>query len=492
MRKLIVQTLLLFAILAVAAWIIIIAAKPGPAGKIIMASGGANGLYHEMALAYKKELERFGVEVELRPEVEGTETLKGLLPQFKSDFKSYNDQNADIQAGFMKGGFSGSLQGRLATERQQMWHQRQVDHLRSIGRLFNEPLWVFCKPETQLKSLRELKGKKLYVGAKLSGARRVILHLLKANGVTEKNATFIDEDMAEDAAPLVANTADAAMMILPPESGKVQALLRNPQIRLMDFSAEADAYTNRFPALSKLVLRQGAIEFDPDIPGSDTTLLSTSAALVTRADLDPSLASLLAYAVIQNPKSGFDKAGDPILFFRAGEFPTGKDPEFQVSPDARSVYQNGEPPVLLRLLAPLNKQLGLPFGLAAVISENAGKSILLLIPLLSIVVPLIRLLPAIYHWSVRRRLLYWYRHLKALEDTIEDAPSPDQFSEKWAELDRIDRAVSKIRVPLYFSDRLYDLRGHIDFVRQRLVQPEASSHSLRRTLSSELASDKLY
>ena len=26
----------------------------------------------------------------------------------------------------------------------------------------------------------------------------------------------------------------------------------------------------------------------------------------------------------------------------------------------------------------------------------------------------------------------------------------------------------------------------------RLVQPEASSHSLRRTLSSELASDKLY
>ncbi len=28
--------------------------------------------------------------------------------------------------------------------------------------------------------------------------------------------------------------------------------------------------------------------------------------------------------------------------------------------------------------------------------------------------------------------------------------------------------------------------------RRKLVQPEASSHSLRRTLSSELASDKLY
>lgn len=468
MRRLVIQTLLLFAFLGVTAWIIIIAAKPGPAGKIIMASGGANGLYHEMALAYKKELERFGVEVELRPEVEGIETLKGLLPQFKSDFKSYNDQNADIQAGFMKGGFSGSLQGHLATERQQMWRQRQVDHLRSVGRLFYEPLWVFYKPGMQLKSLRELKGKKLYVGTKISGARRVILHLLKANGVTEKNATFIDEDMVEDAAPLLGGIADAAMMILPPESGKVQALLHNPRVRLMDFSAEVDAYTNRFPALSKLVLRQGAIEFDPDIPGSDTTLLATSAALVVRADLNSSLASLLAYAVIQSPKAGFDKAGDPILFYRAGEFPNGNDPEFELSPDARSVYQTGEPPVLLRTLAPLNKQLGLPFGLAAVISENAGRSILLLIPLLSIIIPLIRLLPAIYNWSVRRRLLYWYRHLKALEDKIEDAPNRNQLSEKWAELDRIDRAVSKIRVPLYFSDRLYDLRGHIDFVRQRL------------------------
>jgi hypothetical protein len=65
-------------------------------------------------------------------------------------------------------------------------------------------------------------------------------------------------------------------------------------------------------------------------------------------------------------------------------------------------------------------------------------------------------------------LLYWYRQLKALEDTIEDTPSPNHLSEKRSELDRIDRVVSKIRVPLFFSDRLYDLRGHIDIVRQSL------------------------
>ena len=190
---------------------------------------------------------------------------------------------------------------------------------------------MFYKGPRPLKSLRELRGKKLYVGTKVSGARRVVLHLLKANGVTDKNSTFIDEDMTGDAAPLLSGSADAALMILPPESQQVQDLLRNPQLRLMDFAAEADAYTNRFPALSKLVLRQGAVEFDPDIPNTDTTLIATSVALVVRADLDPSLTSLLTYAVIRNPKSGFDKLGEPILFYKAGEFPNGNDAEFELA-----------------------------------------------------------------------------------------------------------------------------------------------------------------
>ena len=44
----------------------------------------------------------------------------------------------------------------------------------------------------------------------------------------------------------------------------------------MDFTPEAEAYVNRFPALSKVVLRQGAVEFDPLIPTDDITLLSTT------------------------------------------------------------------------------------------------------------------------------------------------------------------------------------------------------------------------
>ena len=96
--------------------------------------------------------------------------------------------------------------------------------------------------------------------------------------------------------------------------------------------------------------------------GQDITLLATSPALIVRDELNPALASLLAHAVISNPKSPFDRTGDPVLFHRAGQFPTIDDPEYEVSRDIRLVYRSGELPFLLRVLAPLNERLHIPFS----------------------------------------------------------------------------------------------------------------------------------
>jgi uncharacterized protein len=443
--------------------------KPCPEGKIVVASGGGGGAYNELAEVYKRELARYGVETELRPKVEGSDTLKGLFSQFKAEFSSFDESTADIQAGFIKGGFAGSLQGRLSSAKEQFWHQRLADNLRSVGRLFYEPIWVFTPATEKIVSLRELKNRRIYVGTAIGGARRVARHLLKANGVDASNSTLIEQDLPEDAGPLLSRDADAAIVIAAAESLTIQKLLRNPKLRLMDFAAEAEAYTNRFPALSKLMLRQGAVEFDPDIPSIDITLIATSAVLVVRADLHPALVNLLTNAVIHNPKSGTDKAGDPILFYRAGEFPNGNDPEFELHPGARQLYKTGELPMLLRSLAPMAKTLGLPFWVTAFASEHGAHTVLLLIPILSILVPLMRILPALYNWMQRRSLLYWYRQLKTLEHNIDSEPTENHLAEKQAELERIDAAVSRIRVPLYFSDQLYDLRSHIDLVRRRLT-----------------------
>ncbi|HEY1246842.1 MAG TPA: hypothetical protein VGF29_18620, partial [Hyphomicrobiaceae bacterium] len=302
--------------------------------------------------------------------------------------------------------------------------------------------------------------------------RRIAGQLLKANGVNKTNATLLVGSLPADAAPLFDGSADAAILIEPPDSPLIQTLLHVENIRLMDFSAEAEAYDNRFPAIAKVVLRKGAVEFNPLIPTADITLLATTAALVVRTDMHPALVSLLTHTVIANPKSGFDKAGDPVLFYRAGEFPSASDPEFQVSPESRAIYKSGELPIMLRTLVPVSTYLGLPFSFTAFVSSYAGQVLLIAIPLLALIIPFTRTVPAVYVWMVRRRLFYWYNQLKTLERNLDTRGAKLDVAAHQAELERIDGAVRRIRVPLYFSNELYDLRLHIDLVRQRLsMQP---------------------
>jgi TRAP-type uncharacterized transport system substrate-binding protein len=424
-------------------------------GKIVMATGSSQ--YFELAESYRQSLEQHGVHLEVQRLTEGFATLRLLL-----------DAKSGVNAGFIKGGLVGSLQGRLATEKAK-GRYAEFQKLLSVGRLFYEPIWVYSRGDLHVASLRDLKGMKIFTGTKESGARRIVNQLLKANGIDKTNATLIDQDLPADAAPLFDGRADVAITIAPPDSEKMQELLRVAGIRLMDFSAEAEAYDNRFPALTKVVLRKGAVEFNPVIPSDDITLLATTAALVVRSDMHPALISLLTHAVISNPRPAFDKNGDPVLFYRAGDFPSASDPEFTVPPDARAVYKSNELPFLLRFLAPLNAKAGVPFSYTAFINSYAAQVLLILIPILAIAVPLSKALPALYVWNVRRRLVYWYRQLKNLEKNLEGKGAQLDLAAHQAELERIDSAVRRIRVPNFFSNELYDLRMHIDLVRQRLT-----------------------
>lgn len=423
-------------------------------GKIVMATGSSQ--YYDLAESYRRDLERNGIKLEVQRLTEGFTTLKTML-----------EPNSPLNAGFIKGGLVGSLQGRLATEKAKGRHA-EFGKLLSIGRMFYEPIWVYSRGDLPVASLRDLKGMKILTGTKESGARRIVNQLLKANGIDKTNATLIDQDLPADAAPLFDGRADVAITIAPPDSDKMQELVRVPGIRLMDFSPEAEAYDNRFPALTRVVLRKGSVEFNPVIPSDDITLLATTAALVVRSDMHPALISLLTHAVVSNPKSGFDKQGDPVLFYRAGDFPSASDPEFTVPADTRAIYKTGELPFLIRFLAPLNTRMGIPFSYTAFINSYAAQVLLILIPLLAVAVPLSKAIPAIYVWNVRRKLIYWYRQLKNLEKNLDSRGAKYDLDTHQTELERIDGAVRRIRVPNFFSNELYDLRLHIDLVRQRL------------------------
>jgi hypothetical protein len=250
-------------------------------------------------------------------------------------------------------------------------------------------------------------------------------------------------------------TADAGLLVLGPQARTIDRLFKSPHVRLMNL-AEADAYAQRFPFLTRLDLKQGVIDFDRNVPAVDSALVATAAALLVRDDLHSALTNLMTQALVDvHGKPVIDANGEAAIFSRAAEFPIATDPEFPLADEARRVYRSG-PPFLQRYM---------PFWLATWFD----RLIVLLVPVIGLTIPLIRLAPVLYNWRIRRGIVRWYGELKKVENGTLGQRSPGEAARARAEIDRIEAAVSKIVLPLSFTNQLYDLRDHIDIVRRRLT-----------------------
>jgi len=80
-------------------------------------------------------------------------------------------------------------------------------------------------------------------------------------------------------------------------------------------------------------------------------------------------------------------------------------------------------------------------------------------------------MPWIYTWRNRSKYYPWYRELKDLEEELQADPRPEPFDAYRTRLDRIEAAVSRIRVAVAFYDEIFLLQEHISAVRRKLDFP---------------------
>jgi TRAP-type uncharacterized transport system substrate-binding protein len=420
-----------------AVWLALRFADPSPPPAFVISAATKGSPYYRYAERYRPVFERNRVKLEVRESAGSSANLKALT-----------DPASGVNAAFVQGG---------------LFSAKDAPGVLSIGRVAYEPLWVFHVASLHIERLSELKGKRILVGPAGSGTAGLALRLLAANGVTAETATLINSELPEYIGKLGNGEADAGFLVLAVEAQTIQRLLRQPNVTLMSF-ANAEAYTQRFPFLTPLVLNEGVVDFAADVPPTDTVLLATSAAVLVREDAHRALVTLLAEALQEvHGQPVYGANGDVQLFQQGGVFPVASDPEFPFSEEARRVYRSG-PPFLQRYM---------PFWVAATID----RLIVSLVVLLPILIPLVRFAPQIYSWRVRRRILYWYGALKKLEASARRANSPEARAEHLGELDRIEAAVDDIPVPLAFSDKLYELRQHIEVVRRRLTGASREAHS---------------
>jgi TRAP-type uncharacterized transport system substrate-binding protein len=417
--KLIVGLVALAAVIGVS-WIVLEYLVPSPPSSVTIATGPKGTSFDYLGERYRARFAHAGIELNVRESAGALE-----------NFKLLRDPKSNVQIAFTTGGISNST---------------QAPELRSMGLISNVPFWIFYSSRQSLDSLTQLKGKRIAVGPEGSGARYDAERILSRANIDATTATLLP--LAGDGAveALKDGTVDAAMLVGGSNAPSVENLLNNPNFRLMNFSS-ADALMRVFPDLVRLVLPKGVVQLDPPNPPDDTTLVGTTAKVVIRDDLHPTIIQLLA----QTMKEEHGGAG---LFQRSGEFPAINDPEFAVPSVAVDYYRNG--PSLLAKYLPLWT------------STYVQRTIAFLVAALAIAFPAFGFAPRLFEWLVRQRFRQFYQRLRVIENALQAPLSPAKAEALQAELDDIEG--STIKVPMRHSDLYFMLRYHLDRTRSRLSE----------------------
>ena len=416
-------------VLALARWV-----DPAPPQSVRMATGSPGGAYAAAGAALAERLTLAGVEVELvgtSGSVENVSLLTSL------------DPSAQVDVAIVQGGVGPDAP--------------RADQVEALGGIFYEPLWVFVRNGVVVEDLRDLEGLRVAGGPLGSGVRALALMLLRENGLDETTVRVAPLGGADAAQALRDGAVDVAVFVTTPDRPYVSELLVADGVSLFKFE-RAPAYARRHRYLSEIALPRGVVDPAIDSPRADATLIAPAASIVVRKDLHPAIQSEL----LQGADELFRAGG---ILAAPGVFPSRDAVAFPLSEEAERFYERGGPSFLRRYL---------PFW-AANLAERLW---VLLIPLATLVYPLLKAAPPAYKWRARQRIIRWYKDLRRLETEGRMAPTEAERARVRADLARILSEVGRLKVPLTLTDDLYRLRTHIRWVDQLVSEADLRSGSM--------------
>jgi hypothetical protein len=400
-----------------------------PPSTITITAGTPGSTYETNAIRYGKILARNGVTLKILPS-------NGSL----QNFERLTDPSFHVDIGFVQGGATNVNTTNRTSRRK----------ISSLGSVAYQPLMVFYRGSNSVTLLSELKGKRLVIGPIGSGTRSLVLSLLELNGITPGGpTTLLDSEAGEASKALLDGTVDAVFLMGDSASTLVmKQLLLTPGIQMFDF-VQADGYTRRITYLNKLQIPRGSIDFGKNIPSHDVSILGPTVELLARSDFHPALSDMLLEAAQE-------VHGTPGLLRRKGEFPAPLEHEFPISAEATRYYKSGKS-FLYR---------SLPFWLASLVN----RVLVAFVPVVVLMIPAMKFIPFLFSLRVKLHFYRWYRALLALERELLGELKIERREQLVERLDHIQNEVNRMKVPASFADQFYALRGHIRFVRGRLVE----------------------
>lgn len=402
-------------------WVSFKFVKPAPPRTIRMATGMAEGAYHEVAGRYRDLLSGYGIELEL-VETQGSAENLALL------------NSGEVELGFVQGGLAA---------------HGEYPAVEALASVFKEPLWVFCRSEIQGEDLGALKGLRIAIGPDGSGTRPIATTLLEINGVDEENTELLPLAGREAVRALRDGAVDVAFAVLSPSAPVVREFLEVDGVVVMPLD-RYETYCRLFTFLSAAKVTEGLVDLDANLPPESVMLLAPTAALASNAEaLHPALVPLLL-EVTEKVHGGGG------LLEEAGVFPSPLFLDLPLNESARRYLKDG-PSLVMKWL---------PFWLANLLD----RFMVMLIPILTLFIPVVKMTPPVIRWQIRKRIYRWYKLLRDIDQHLYEDTGLDRIDEDIAVLRRMEVEVAEVNVPLSYMEEFYHMRVHVEFVMDRLLE----------------------
>ncbi|MBT3152317.1 TAXI family TRAP transporter solute-binding subunit [Streptomyces sp. CHD11] len=253
-----------------------------PGGAVTLSTGTRAGVYQKYGELLRSSLDRHMPDLEVRLETsDGSQENVRRVATGQADF---------------------AIAAADAVETYRLNHRRGADGLRGVARLYDDYVQLAVAPDSGIRSVGDLRGKRVAIGSPKSGVRLIANRVLTAAGIDPETDIRPSSDGIDTGPGRLGHGLDAFFWSGGLPTDGLKTLAEQSALRFVPIEAEL---------VAKLHAQGGATRYyratnmpESAYPGSQlgsaVPTMAVSNLLITRADTDPRLTEWLTRIVLRS------------------------------------------------------------------------------------------------------------------------------------------------------------------------------------------------
>ncbi len=183
-----------------------------------------------------------------------------------------------------------------ALEGKEMFEGAAIDNIQAIASLYPETVQLVTTADSGIKSVEDLKGRAVSVGAPGSGVYINAMQILEIHGLTTDDIKVQNLSFDESTDGIQAGNIDAAFVTAGTPTGAVEALSAQKDVVIIPIAEDKIAeLVEKYPYYSEDTVPSGTYKLE-----SEVKTVAVKAMLVASKDLDENLVYEMTKALFEN------------------------------------------------------------------------------------------------------------------------------------------------------------------------------------------------